>query len=78
MANTTTKAAPDDGDRQTQTSDDGEWFEVLAEQPNGHRTVHRLRAKDRGAAEKAVTPDLADGTQVLGVAVAGAGLGSGD
>ncbi|WP_100498319.1 hypothetical protein [Geodermatophilus chilensis] len=70
--------APESGDRQTQTDESGEVFEVLTEAPNGHRTVHRVRAKDRAAAVKAVTPDLADGTQVLGVAVGGAGLGSGD
>jgi len=32
---------------------------------------------DRVAAEKAVTDNLPDGVQVLGVAAAGAGLGSG-
>ena len=56
----------------------GELFEVLTEAPNGHRTVHRFRAKDRAAAEKRVRDELDPGKTVVGAAVAGAGLGSGD
>ncbi|SFU04650.1 hypothetical protein SAMN05660657_05059 [Geodermatophilus amargosae] len=85
MANSSSKRTADredaaDVDPQVETSGEaaGDLYEVLAEQPNGHRTVHRLRAADRGAAERAVVGDLADGTRVLGVAVAGVGLGSGD
>lgn len=64
-------------DPQVDTAPAGELFEVLTEAPNGHRTVHRLRAKDRTTAEKQVSANL-DGRKVLGTAVAGAGLGSGD
>ena len=56
----------------------GELYEILTEQPNGHRTVVRVRADSRTAAEKAVSDDLADGVRVLGASAAGCGLGSGD
>jgi hypothetical protein len=64
-------------DAQLEVAGGGEVFEVLSEAPNGHRTVRRVRAKDRAAAEKQVAADLAAG-QVIGTSVAGAGLGSGD
>ncbi len=64
-------------DGQLEVAGAGEVFEVLTEAPNGHRTVHRFRAKDRATAEKQVSADLGAG-QVVGAAVAGAGLGSGD
>jgi hypothetical protein len=52
-------------------------YEVLTRTSNGHRTVHRLRAADRAAAEAAVAAGLDPGGEVLCSAVAGAGLGSG-
>lgn len=64
-------------DAQLDTATTGQVFEVLSEAPNGHRTVHRFRAKDRAAAEKQVADDLEQG-QVIGAAAAGGGLGSGD
>ncbi len=64
-------------DAQLDTATTGQVFEVLSEAPNGHRTVHRFRAKDRAAAEKQVADDLEQG-QVIGAAAAGTGLGSGD
>jgi hypothetical protein len=69
------RPAPDPVDTQLETEPDEPLFEVLTEQPNGHRTVIRLRAKDRAAAEK--TADVPEGVRVLGVAEAGTGLGSG-
>ena len=68
---------PSTTDAQVETSDPGELFEVLTEQPSEHRTVHRVRAKDRSAAEKAVREQVADELRVLGSAEAGCGLGSG-
>ena len=73
----TTAAVPDP---QVETVDE-ERFEVLTETPNGHRTVHRVRAKDQAAAEKAVA-DLLDvdaprGAVVVAAAPDGSGLGSG-
>ncbi len=69
-----TKAEPPVPDLQVETTA-GETYEILTEHPNGHRTVHRVRASDRGAAEKAVHLD--EGVRVLGVSAAGCGLGSG-
>jgi hypothetical protein len=63
-------------DRQLDVAGAGELFEVLTEASNGHRTVHRFRAKDRATAEKQVSDEAAG--RVIGAAVAGAGLGSGD
>ncbi|MFG2052678.1 hypothetical protein ACGFI9_01485 [Micromonospora sp. NPDC048930] len=51
-------------------------YEVLVEAANGHRTVHRVQAADKAAAERAVTVD--DGDKVLDAAPAGSGVGSGD
>lgn len=64
-------------DPQTDTTSTGETFEVLTQAPNGHRTVHRTRAKDRSAAEQAISDTLDGGVRVLGVSAAGCGLGSG-
>ncbi len=73
-----TKQQQQQNDGQLEVAGAGEVFEVLTEAPNGHRTVHRFRAKDRATAEKQVRDDLDGGQQVVGAAVAGAGLGSGD
>jgi hypothetical protein len=64
-------------DPQTVTEPAGELYEVLTELQNGHRTVTRVWADSRSAAEKTVTDELPEGVQVLGVALAGTGLGSG-
>jgi hypothetical protein len=69
------RPAPEPPDAQLETGPAEPLFEVLTEQPNGHRTVIRLRAMARSAAEK--TADVPDGARVLGVAEAGTGLGSG-
>ena len=61
-------------DPQVQTDNGGELYEVLVEDPAGHRTVHRVRAESRTEAEKALTDS---DSEVLGAAVAGTGLGSG-
>jgi hypothetical protein len=66
-------------DRQIETAPaHAELYEVLTVAPSGFRTVHRLRAKDRGTAEAEVTESLVEGHSVLGAAKAGCGLGSGD
>lgn len=54
-----------------------ELFEVLTEASNGHRTVHRVRAKNRKAAETALGEMLDGGVGVLGTSPASRGLGSG-
>ncbi len=64
-------------DPQVDTTTGGQLIEVLTEAPNGHRTVVRGYYKDRAAAEKQVSDNLESG-QIVGAAVAGAGLGSGD
>jgi hypothetical protein len=51
-------------------------YEVLTAASNGHRTVHRVQASSKAAAEKAVTLDA--GSQVVAADVAGRGIGSGD
>jgi hypothetical protein len=48
-------------DRQVETTERLEPFEVLTEAPNGHRTVARVRAVNQAAAEKAVADGLNDG-----------------
>jgi hypothetical protein len=70
----TTKQRP--ADPQVDVADAEPVHEMLTESADGHRTVHRVRARDRAAAEKAVT--VPDGATVLGVSLAGCGLGSGD
>jgi len=74
---TTAEPAATPDDPQTDTNATGQHFEVLTQAPNGHRTVHRVTAKDRGAAERAISDTLDDGVRVLGTAAAGCGLGSG-
>ncbi len=69
--------APTQADQQTRT-EPGEVWEVLAQQANGHRTVHRVRASGRDDAERAVRDALDAGARLLGSALAGQGLGSGD
>ncbi|HEY6595942.1 MAG TPA: hypothetical protein VI011_17845 [Asanoa sp.] len=75
-----TKAKTDEKpvDAQLQTRDAGPLFEVLAEAPNGHRTVYRVYADSLTAAQKQVADTLDDGVKVLGASAAGCGLGSGD
>jgi hypothetical protein len=53
-------------------------FEVLIEAPNGHRTIRRVDAADEAAAAQAVQQELDSGVEVVGLARAGQGLGSGD
>jgi hypothetical protein len=65
-------------DPQVQTTDERlELFEVLVEARNGHRSVHRVQAKDRSAAGKSVAETLDEGAVVVAAARAGLGLGSG-
>src|SRR5690349_10153665 len=61
-------------DPQLDTSSSAQLYEVLIEAPNGHRTVRRYVASNADVAGSAVEA----GFEVLGVAPAGAGLGSGD
>ena len=50
-------------------------WDVLAVQADGHRTVHRVSAPDRVAAEQEVGRSLHDGARLLGSAMARVGLG---
>ncbi len=69
--------APVQSDQQTRT-EPGDVWEVLSQQANGHRTVHRVRAAGRDEAERTVNDALDYGARLLGSALAGQGLGSGD
>jgi hypothetical protein len=52
-------------------------WEVLTEEPNGNRTVHRVRAKDRDAAVGIVVEQGIAEEQVIDAARSPSGLGSG-
>ncbi len=77
MAKKQTVDAPTQADQQVEAVP-GDVWEVLSQQANGHRTVHRVRAAGRDEAERTVNDALDGGAQVLGSALAGEGLGSGD
>jgi hypothetical protein len=62
-------------DPQSETVPAEPLFEVLAETPNGHRTVQRVRAGGQDAAVESLDPP--DGVWVLKTAEAPSGLGSG-
>jgi hypothetical protein len=55
-----------------------ETFEVLTENANGHRTVHRVAATSAAAASKKLEETLDNGVKVIAVDKAGRGLGSGE
>jgi hypothetical protein len=63
-------------EEQPQSQDQYGLYEVLVEEANGHRAVHRLNADSQEAAVAEVEQELAHGTEVIDFAPAGRGLGS--